>query len=260
MNRLKLLAAMALVLFIGARPAVASQVTTTFSMPVTMQIAATTTDCTNAPGPQITFGGQFALAGLNATLTFSNNAKGTHTYTDGVHVDASILGAGQTVVVPKQPSRGGVGGNPFIWVQMLDGSGRAMTDEIYLGRCVQGDYKEEASFALPMRAVVEYDVSDCQNSPGPTITLSGYLSLESGLKARLIFRNNDNPVGGPHKAERGNDVVIDLLSASQVASFPKQPVRGGVGGNPWISLALTQSNGSPAGAATTLGRCVQSSK
>src|SRR5262249_2777921 len=186
--------------------------------------------------------------------------KGTHTYTDGVHVDASILAAGLSVVLPKQPSRGGVGGNPFIWIQMLDGRGSAMTDEIYLGRCVQGNFQEQASFALPMRAVVEYDVTNCENSPGPNITLGGSLSLESGLQCRMIFRNNDNPVGGPHHAEAGTDVVIALLQATQVASFPKQPVLGGVGGNPWISLVLTQSSGAPAGSPETLGRCVQLSK
>src|SRR5215475_7717707 len=103
MNRFKLLAGIALALITSAGAATAgNQVTTTFSM----QVAATTTDCSNSPGPQITFGGQFALAGLNATLIFTNNEKGTHTYTDGVHVDASVLTAGQTVVIPKQPSRG----------------------------------------------------------------------------------------------------------------------------------------------------------
>jgi len=259
MNRFKLLTITALTLIASARPAAANQVTETFSMPVTMQVSAATTGCTNSPGPQITFGGQFALEGLNANLTFSNNAKGTHTHTDGTQVSAAILAAGQSVVLPKQPSSGGVGGNPFIWCQMLDGNGRAITDEIFLGRCVQGNFQTQAHFALPMRAVVDVDVANCSNNPGPIITFGGSLSLASGLKARLIFRNNNNPVGGPHKADVGSNVVIDLLQAGQVASFPKQPVQGGVGGNPWISLQLTQSDGTPAGSPTSLGRCVQSS-
>src|SRR5262249_34714741 len=185
MNRFKLLTITALTLIASARSAAANQVTESFSMPVTMQVSAATTGCTNSPGPQITFGGQFALEGLNANLTFSNNAKGTHTHTDGTQVSAAILAAGQSVVLPKQPSSGGVGGNPFIWCQMLDGNGRAITDEIILGRCVQGNFQTQAHFALPMRAVVDLDVANCSNSPGPIITFGGSLSLASGLKARL---------------------------------------------------------------------------
>jgi hypothetical protein len=30
-----------------------------------------------------------------------------------------------------------VGGNPCIWVQLVDGDGDLLTDEILVGRCVQ---------------------------------------------------------------------------------------------------------------------------
>ncbi len=40
-------------------------------------------------------------------------------------------------------------------------------------------------------------------------------------------------------------------------SFPKQPVQGGVGGNPWISVRFADSAGQPIGSETLLGRCVQ---
>jgi len=45
--------------------------------------------------------------------------------------------AGESITIPKQPVLGGVAGNPFIWVQLEDGNGRALTDEVYLGRCEQ---------------------------------------------------------------------------------------------------------------------------
>jgi hypothetical protein len=38
---------------------------------------------------------------------------------------------------PKQPVLGGVGGNPWIYLQFIDGQGNALSGERLLGRCVQ---------------------------------------------------------------------------------------------------------------------------
>lgn len=85
--------------------------------------------------------------------------------------------------------------------------------------------------------------------------LSGQMSFTKGITARFIFRNNDNPVGGPHEAAAEADVV--LIPAGFSLEFPKQPVQGGVGGNPWISVRFLNGNGEPVGTETLLGRCVQ---
>lgn len=52
-------------------------------------------------------------------------------------VDSTLLAEGTTLRFPKQPVLGGVGGNPWIWLQFLDDHGAAASDEIFLGRCVQ---------------------------------------------------------------------------------------------------------------------------
>ena len=38
----------------------------------------------------------------------------------------------------KQPSQGGVGGNPWIYIQFFDEDWEPLTDLLLLGRCVQG--------------------------------------------------------------------------------------------------------------------------
>ena len=63
--------------------------------------------------------------------------RGTHTHTEDVTVDVVILPAGETIQFAKQPPLGGVGGNPRISIQFLDGSGNPLGDPIFLGRCVQ---------------------------------------------------------------------------------------------------------------------------
>jgi len=44
---------------------------------------------------------------------------------------------GSTLTLPKQPVRGGVGGNPIICIQFLKGNGDAIGEPITLGRCNQ---------------------------------------------------------------------------------------------------------------------------
>lgn len=207
--------------------------------------------CTNNPGPFITLSGELSLGGLTARLIFRNNVQGTHTHVEDVTVDAVIIPAGETIRFAKQPPLGGVGGNPLIFFELTDGAGNALSDPVFLGRCVQG--LDTGSIPLGLPADVSVDVAGCSNNPGPFITLSGEVAL-SGLNARLIFQNNAK---GTHT--HTEDVIVDvvIIPAGQTIRFAKQPPLGGVGGNPRISLQLLDGNGNPLGAEIFLGRCVQ---
>jgi hypothetical protein len=224
-------------------------------MPVSVSVAAETSGCENAPGPTVTLSGEVALGGLGAELIFRNNEQGTHEHTEETTATAVLIPEGDSVSIPKQPVLGGAGGNPYIWIQFLDGDGAAMSDEIFLGRCVQGFFAASSDFVIGSLATAEVSGGKCDNR-GSTISLSGELAL-SGIDARLIFRNNDNPVGGPHKAERPTTVDIVLIPEGETIEFPKQPILGGAGGNPWIFLRFLNGDGTPATEEFLLGRCVQ---
>ena len=74
----------------------------------------------------------------------------------------------------------------------------------------------EADLPIPASLFASATVDGCENNPGPTITLSGELTLGE-LNVRLIFRNNQR---GTH--ERTEDVTIDLtlLPAARRSSSP----------------------------------------
>lgn len=242
---------------LGAVPAqTIQQVSTNFSMPAQLSGTVSVSDCANAPGPQITLEGALVLAGVDVALIFRNQreAGAPHERVEEIQQVATGVPAGEQIVIPKQPVRGGTGGNPFIWVQLIDTNGNALTGEIFLGRCVQGPWPVSQSLVMPATATAILAVLDCTNNPGPFITVDGSLSFFPGVKARFIFRNNDNPVGGPHEAVRVVD--IGLILAGFTLKFPKQPVLGGVGGNPWISVQFLSSD-QPVGSEFLLGRCVQ---
>jgi hypothetical protein len=238
------------------------QVSRTFEQMVSATATSTVTGCDNSPGPYITIEGGLRLGGLGTRMTFTNNQKGTHTFTDEAHVDLTVVPAdGNNITIPKQPVLGGVGGNPFIWVQLEDGNGRAVTDEVYLGRCVQGLKKDiGTSFASAARALATIAVADCQNSPGPYITMDGDLYVAAGLDAVFVFKNNDNPVDGPHRATADAVVKVELVPPGHDVRFNKQPSQGGVGGNPWIWFNFLSDAGAALSEPALLGRCEQLSK
>ena len=106
-------------------------------------------------------------------------------------------------------------------------------------------------------AYATFTVENCTNSPGPYISFTSGVTM-AGMSARIIFRNNDNPVGGPHTADVTRSVAV--IPAGLNLTCPKQPVLGGVGGNPWIFAGFTDADGTALGQPTLLGRCEQLSK
>ena len=245
----------------ATNPGTPTQVNASFAQPLRVTTTTELSGCDNSPGPYITISGELAIGGLGSRMTFRNNVKGTHEYSDERQVDVVVVPAGQSITIPKQPSRGGVGGNPFVWIKFENSEGQAVSDEIYLGRCVQGlKGNTSVDFSGLAEALAQVSVADCANSPGPYITLNGNLALKSGVNAKLIFQNNDNPVGGPHEAQADAVVTIRLVPPGQSVRFPKQPVLGGVGGNPWIWFAFLTAQGAQIGEEYLLGRCEQLSK
>jgi hypothetical protein len=89
--------------------------------------------CENNPGPYIYLGGGLSLSGLQARLILRNNLKDTHTAEWSGAV--TLIADGAVLKIPKQPVLGGSGGNPLVWVQLLQGNGEAIGEPHFLGRC-----------------------------------------------------------------------------------------------------------------------------
>lgn len=262
----KIQAALALVAGLGliasSPPAQAlNQVTGNFSEPMNLQASVTAFECENNPGPWINFEGAVTLAGLNIQLVFRNSInKDVHTYVEDVQTVVGVS-TGTTIRIPKQPSHPftggtgtGTGGNPWISIQIVDSNGQPLSGEMPLGRCVQGMFNPTVDFNAPVIAQALVETLDCTNNPGPFINVSGSMTVSPGVKARFIFRNQRTD-GAPHEASAMADVA--LFTDGFSFSFPKQPVQGGVGGNPWISVRFADASGQQRGPETLLGRCVQ---
>jgi hypothetical protein len=230
---------------------------TQLDLPVTVNYEVQFYECSNNPGPFIYFSGIASTGGFGVRTIFRNNMKGTHEYEDEKNIDVSLLPAGSQITIPKQPSRGGVGGNPYIYVQFEDAQGNPVSNEIFIGRCVQGSsFKGSQNVLSKSTSYVDYQVSGCANSPGPSITFDAGFTI-NGLNARIIFRNN---VKGTHEAVVESSSVAQVIKPNMAFTFPKQPVLGGVGGNPWIWTQFLDGKAAAISDEILLGRCEQLSK
>jgi hypothetical protein len=204
------------------------QVSAEFAMALRLNAVVNSADCMNSGGPEVSLGGDITLDGIKLKLIFKNNTKGTHTAVVVKESSVTLLPLGSKLTIPKQPVRGGVGGNPHIYLQFHDGKGNLLSEEFYLGRCVQGlTLSPELINAALARATLHTE--GCSNKGGPYITLNGDLTL-GGLHARFIVE--------------GSTITL-----------PKQPVKGGVGGNPIIGIQFLEGDGTPITQPVDLGRC-----
>jgi hypothetical protein len=232
----------------------AASISATLSQKASASVRASTSGCSNNPGPYITLDGELKLSGVNARIILTNNARFTHVASTDVVADVVILPAGQSIKIAKQPSQGGVGGNPWIYLQFKDDGNRELGRAIRLGRCVQGLSTANLDFPLPTNVSCRVTSGQCSNNPGPYVTLDGELRM-GGLNATLILTNN-----AKFTHATSADVAIDvvLIPAGNSITFSKQPSLGGADGNPWIYVQFLGGSGEKLSSPILVGRCVQS--
>jgi hypothetical protein len=231
-------------------PAIAREVETTLDVPGTAHVRATTSGCSNNPGPYITLGGELELGEVRGRLIFRNNVRGTHEHEEIIN-DVVLVIRGEEIKFPKQPPLGGAGGNPWIYFQLFDDQWEPLSDEMLLGRCVQGLNPLAFPLMLGAESTVDITSDSCRNSPGPYITLEGEIVLGS-LNGKLIFRNNQR---GTHEYEEYVGFDLTLLPAGEVLQFAKQPPQGGAGGNPLVYFQFVDGDGEPLSGEMFVGRC-----
>lgn len=114
------------------------------------------------------------------------------------------------------------------------------------------DKEVSAPIGLAMKIDAIVNEDGCDNSPGPIITLGGEIALGT-VGARVNFSNNAK---GTHSATVTTSYDAVLLLGDKLV-IPKQPVQGGVGGNPHILIQFHDGKGNNLSKEFYLGRCVQ---
>lgn len=242
-----------LLLLIAPTSTLAKTIKTKVFIPAAFDFNVLTDGCTNNPGPQITIGGNLILGELNGAIRFQN-PPGNHSATRDAVLALTIIDPTDPIIFPKQGSaENGVTGNPEVLIQFFSGN-KPLTGEISLGKCNQLD-PSAALFGLPADLVMDFSSASCSNHPGPTVTLSGELTLGT-LDATLILRNNNN--NPRHGATKDVKVALQILAETPIEVPKKGVVRDdGATGNPLLFFLVGEDGQH---GEFFLGRCVQLSK
>ena len=229
----------------------AGQVHKTFDLPAELTVTLQASACNTAPGPQISVQGDLVLAGLNTEVIFARPGKPVEN--EPIVVEQVVVPDGSHTSTPGQNVTGGLSNNPYIWVQLLDDKGRALTSEMFLGRCDQGSFTAVAQFRAPAEAIADVSATDCSSQSGPIVMLDGATSI-APLTAKVIFRSSlpTNPPGG--RIDQSESQIAIQPSAISYP-FSNQPVSAHGGSNPLVSLQFRMDDGSPVSSEVRLGRC-----
>lgn len=233
----------------------AGQVSSNWTIPADLTVEFSGVTCDNT-GSSVDLYGVLVTGGAQARVAFRNNMKGTHELVLLSEVTLEIVPGGGSVSIPKQPARGGVGGNPHISFQAADiGTELApgfvpFGERTYLGRCVQ-DFRQglQQPIELSGQLIAMVQAVQCSGKGSDlTIDLEAY---SGGVVGTLFFDNNYNSV--VHEATVDATARV-MLSPSQFTMRKGWGV-GGAGGNPHVFLQFLDDENEPLSAELYLGRC-----
>lgn len=238
----------------------------TVALPAQLTITASATDSCSNTGPTIDIGGTLTVADLGATVKLKNNLNGSKVLTTqglfAMQIGANGLGA----TFQKQPSIGGVGGNPYLSFG-VDGNGNGKLGDkgdsgpSLLGRCVQG-FAATQTHAFGDATDVSALVQAVECSTKATQLNHGSSKKGSHAQGILLADNNVNKAVHQGQAAAELKLTLGNFTATNSAGH------GGVGGNPLVTFKWQKVDGTtfsdlidPATGAAypemSLGRCKQ---
>lgn len=219
------------------------------TVPVRVRATVDHLACDNT-GSTIELNGSLEYGGLGVRMRFSNNMKGTRQVTaPDQELNIEVTPTGGSVSVPKQPSRGGVGGNPWISFTVKARGGSALTEAIVLGRCVQGSRSNiDRWVEIPAQMVMVLQALECSNK-GSSLTIGTDVD-GAGLDATILFDNNVNKV--VHQAQAAGRLDVSLGEPLRIRKGGKVNA---AGGNPHVFGRFVDDGGDVLTDEAYLGRC-----
>ncbi|TMQ57532.1 MAG: hypothetical protein E6K76_10210 [Candidatus Eisenbacteria bacterium] len=218
---------------------------TTLSMPACLQAALIPLDHEDESSSQLTLKGGLVLGGLGAELIFDRGYDSAPLGRMEVTTKTTLVPAGECFEFELQQLRSPLQGDTVAWVQVRDGEGNPLTDELFLGRLNRGYRVMDPRFTTLVDAETFISPISCGTQLKSDLTLTGAMTFVSGVSARIVLRRRRGPLWW----SRPPDGVFDLgiVRPGQRILFPAQPVWAGDHGGSLRSLLFLNGEGEPIG-------------
>jgi hypothetical protein len=222
---------------------VSEPVRRSFDLPVHISLDAQSSPCAGSPPPRLAVEGRLLLGGLRASLDRAGDAIEASLRSGAAGV--ALLPIGQPLGITRRPaipvfSAAEPMRDPYLWLQLFDERGRALTGEIFLGRFAQGRFQAEDKFSLPAAARADVVPAACADARGSQecVAVRGAMTV-SGITGRFMLRDRDTA--------QTVAMTVTLLPRAQVLPFASRPVRAASGRDAALVLELRRGDGGEIG-------------
>jgi len=249
----------------AAMAVLSQQVCTTISMPACIRAALIATEIGSSngngasngngtshgssngasPPVQITLRGGLVIGGLGVELIFRSRPKRPSGFPRDVTTKATLLPGGQALEIHDKTTRAKIGGDPAAWVQIRDGEGVPLTDQVYVGRLGKGPCLMDPSFSCLVTAETYVSPVGISTPAESDLTLTGEMTFDRGLTLRVVLRRREGPLWWGRRPDAVLD--FDIVGAGHMVHFPAQPIWTGESVGTLRSLIFLDGEGEPIG-------------
>src|SRR5262245_9728329 len=155
-NRLGILGILSAALLVLTSQAVAKdRIQQTIDIPSQFVANVQAMECSAAPGPRVTVAGNLMVAPVDLEVIFSHLPGAQDPQASTVVKRMVVPSNAAPIPATQQEIRAPISGNPYLWLQLTDSKGRALTSEVFLGRCDQGQFSPTLDLAVPSEAFAQ---------------------------------------------------------------------------------------------------------
>ena len=205
------------------------------------------------PGVRVAMGGSIRAGGFGARLIYRRVERGTSLPIEEASSQRIALLHNRSLAIQSLAFDRAEAGPSDLWIQYLSGSGSPIAAPARLGRCDEGPF--DLSPELPLDLFVDTAVLKAGSfdlDPASSFTLSGEVAIRSGVTARLMISEGDQPEDRPIEAYGAID--IPLIPDNTIVQLPRRPLRTDLGRDSWMFLAFLDGTGHVMGGESLLGR------
>jgi hypothetical protein len=194
---------------------------------------------------QIALKGGLVIGGLGVELIFRSRPQRPSGLPRDITTKTTLLPTGQAVDIHDRSSRAKISGDPAAWVQIRDGDGVPLTDQIYVGRLGRGPCLMDPTFACAVTAETYVSPVGISAPAESDLTLTGEMTFDRGISLRVTLRKREGPLWWGRRPDAVFD--FEIVTPGHMIHFPAQPIWTGESVGSLRSLIFLDGEGDPIG-------------
>ena len=200
--------------------------------------------------------GRLAMSGPHARLLFRREREGEPDFASfPIEAGGALLPSAPRIPIPEYKVRSRYVVAPFVWIAFVNARVEPLSGSCCLGRCDRDPIRIEPVFDVPARLTAWLSARDVNERRGPVVGLRGELNIPQGIFLLIRMAPSCNRRGEPEGPIQAAETPV--LPPGTAVEVPQRVVTPGIGGIPWVSVALRGGEAGATESEIPVGRCVR---